>query len=86
MMGLFLIDLRAIFDSRAGAPGIPGISDCGHGLWAGRMHRLQQQGDGKDVMAKVNGYKVLRSEVDKTYNSPDRQTCQAESRCSSSSA
>jgi peptidyl-prolyl cis-trans isomerase SurA len=25
-------------------------------------------GSGKDVMAKVNGYKVLRSEVDKTYN------------------
>src|SRR5690349_6613530 len=25
-------------------------------------------GGDKDVMAKVNGYKVLRSEVDKTYN------------------
>ena len=25
-------------------------------------------GAGKDVMAKVNGYKILRSEVDKTYN------------------
>ncbi len=28
----------------------------------------QGGGSGKDVMAKVNGYKVLRSEVDKTYN------------------
>ncbi len=27
------------------------------------------QGPDKDVMAKVNGYKVLRSEVDKSYNS-----------------
>jgi peptidyl-prolyl cis-trans isomerase SurA len=27
------------------------------------------RGTDKDVMAKVNGYKVLRSEVDKTYNS-----------------
>ncbi|HKD79649.1 MAG TPA: SurA N-terminal domain-containing protein [Candidatus Angelobacter sp.] len=26
------------------------------------------RGDSKDVMAKVNGYKVLRSEVDKTFN------------------
>lgn len=26
------------------------------------------RGNDKDVMAKVNGYKVLRSEVDKTYN------------------
>jgi len=28
----------------------------------------QGSGSGKDVLAKVNGYKVLRSEVDKTYN------------------
>jgi peptidyl-prolyl cis-trans isomerase SurA len=42
-----------------------------------------KRGNEKDVMAKVNGYKVLRSEVDKTYNqqvagSPQKPTATEE--------
>ncbi|HXB22226.1 MAG TPA: SurA N-terminal domain-containing protein [Candidatus Solibacter sp.] len=37
-------------------------------LLAGCTGCNRQESD-KDVMAKVNGYKILRSEVDKTYNS-----------------
>jgi|SRR5579859_268187 len=70
MMGLFLIDLRRLFlihvrvrqESRvfliaAMAFGLAGCTGCNN------------KANGKDVLAKVNGYKVLRSEVDKTYNS-----------------
>ena len=36
-------------------------------LFAG-FSGCNRSGTDKEVMAKVNGYKVLRSEVDKTYN------------------
>jgi len=54
MMGLFLIDLRRLFLIHVRVRQNPGISDCGHGLWAGRMHRLQQQGEwqGRDGQGK----------------------------------
>lgn len=38
-------------------------------LAATQFFGCNNSGSGQDVMAKVNGYKVLRSEVDKRYNS-----------------
>src|SRR5258708_315656 len=68
--GLFLIDLRRLFLIHARvrqeyrmflivamAVSLAGCTGCNSKVNA------------KDVMAKVNGYKILRSEVDKTYNS-----------------
>lgn len=38
-------------------------------LGATQFSGCNNSGSGRDVMAKVNGYKILRSEVDKRYNS-----------------
>src|SRR5579862_9638902 len=51
-------------------------------LFAG-FSGCNRSGTDKEVMAKVNGYKVLRSEVDKTYNaqiagSPQKPTATEE--------